>query len=237
MKKNLKNLTLGISFLLSLLVFTVNISAVDENSEVTTEQNTVITNEQTQEENSLPLALAGIGGAIIQVKRYSKSIKGKPTLKGGEFLIEKENKTLAIGFPQPDGSIIERLIAFVDQLDSINLKKPARLATTQNISLSGFAILDGIQAADKDEILVWNQSNQVENGVYIVNGGLWTRRLDSKGSFESADAAIVYIKEGTQWADTEFNQITDNPVVGASALVWTPRASQNVDGGDVDSLP
>lgn len=228
---------LSLYFLLSALVFSGVLMANDKSRGDYFGDNTQIDlPKKSNSTNYLPLAVIS-AGALIQVKRYSKSLKQKPKLSGGEFLIEKEDKTLAIGFPQTDGTVVERLIAFLDQIDSINLKAPVKAATTANIVLSGLPVLDGIQIADKDAVLVWNQTNPVENGIWIANAGNWSRRTDSKGNFESAETAVVYVKEGATWGDMEFNQINDSVNVGTSALVWTPRSSSNVDGGDVDLLP
>ena len=238
MKHSLKNLVLSISFLLAALFATANITANTEADTTAKKENSFLS--APIEKNSFDTDLlftAGVGGSLIQIKRYSKSIKAKPALKGGEFLIEKEDEKLFIGFPKPDGSIVEREIVFKDAIDNIILKKPVRVATLSNNTLSGLQTIDGIALADKDEVLVWNQTNPIENGVYIAQSEAWTRRLDSKGNPESVESALVYVKEGSTWQDTEFNQITDTVVIGTSSIVWTPRTSANVDGGDVDLLP
>lgn len=239
MKTQLKNLVLALTLILSGLVFSSNISGESDNSELSAVKKSFLMETKASEDSSVVdvISFAGVGGSVIQIKRYSKSIKAKPVLKGGEMLLEKEDKRLFIAFPQPDGSIIEKEILFADSIDKINLKKPVRLAATVNMPLNGLPLVDGIQVADKDEILLFNQTNPIENGVWVVSAGAWTRRKDSTGQAESQDSAVVYVKEGAQWADTEFNQITDNPVNDSSAMLWTPRSSQNVDGGDVDLLP
>lgn len=240
MKHSLKNLVLSISFLLAALFATANITANTEEDTAAKKENTFLSVPENKVSfDSDLLFTAGLGGSLIQVKRYSKSIKSKPALKGGEFLIEKEDERLFIGFPKPDGSIVEREILFADSIDKIILKKPVKVASTVNVDIAtgGLLILDGIQLLDKDEVLLWNQTDQTQNGVYIANAGSWTRRLDSKGQPESVESALVYVKEGSNWADTEFNQVTDSVVLGTSSIVWTPRTSANVDGGDVDLLP
>lgn len=240
MKHSLKNLVLSISFLLAALFATANITATTQEETTTGKKISFLSNpEKDFSINYDLLFTAGVGGSLIQIKRFSKSIKARPTLKGGEFLIEKEDERLYLGFPKPDGSIVEREILFADSIDKIILKKPVKVASTVNVDIAtgGLILLDGIQLADKDEVLLWNQTDQTQNGVYVVNPSTWTRRLDSKGNPESVESALVYVKEGSNWADTEFNQVTDSVVLGTSSIVWTPRTSANVDGGDVDLLP
>ena len=49
-------------------------------------------------------------------------------------------------------------------------------ATTGNITLSGLQTIDGKSLSNNDYVLVKNQTNAIENGVYqVVSGGSWSR--------------------------------------------------------------
>jgi hypothetical protein len=91
-------------------------------------------------------------------------------------------------------------------------KDPVRVATTgANILLNGTQIIDGIGVAVGDRVLVKDQANASENGIYVVASGQWARASDantdalmepqmmvrvSEGALNGSDAAIV---GGTAW--------------------------------------
>lgn len=61
--------------------------------------------------------------------------------------------------------------------DSYTLK-PCRAATTANITLSGAQTIDGVSCTTGDRVLVLYQSDNTQNGVYVVASGSWTRATD-----------------------------------------------------------
>lgn len=67
---------------------------------------------------------------------------------------------------------------YCDQLAGEGLKPHlphAKAATTGNISLIGEQTIDGVQIVTGDIVLVKNQTNKAQNGVYVANSGTWTR--------------------------------------------------------------
>jgi phage-related tail fiber protein len=56
---------------------------------------------------------------------------------------------------------------------------PCRLATTANLGLSGLAAIDGVTPAGGDRILVKDQTDAKQNGIWLANGGAWTRATDT----------------------------------------------------------
>ncbi len=73
---------------------------------------------------------------------------------------------------------------------------PARVATTVNITLQGLQIIDSIQTVNNDRVLVKNQTDSVNNGVYIVRNGNWIRAYDLPNGTKSS-GIIIYVKQGT----------------------------------------
>ena len=51
----------------------------------------------------------------------------------------------------------------------------AKLATTTNISLSGFQVIDGILTVNNDIVIVKNQTDETENDIYLAKTGAWTK--------------------------------------------------------------
>jgi len=98
--------------------------------------------------------------------------------------------------------------------DEVCLKKlnPVVVASTANLTLSGLQTVDGIILVVDDRILVKNQIDLLENGIYIVSSSSW-ERTDSLvyKSYVFAESGIVNIGNG--WFLS-----TKNPVVGTSDL-------------------
>jgi hypothetical protein len=82
--------------------------------------------------------------------------------------------------------------------------RQVRLATTTNISLQGLPIVDGIQTVSGDRILVKDQSNPVENGIYLINGSeeSWTRSTDLRDNANFITELRVYVTQGSSNKDT-----------------------------------
>ena len=101
-------------------------------------------------------------------------------------------------------------------------KLPVRVASTINLALSGEQIVDGITLVAGDRILVKDQSNPIDNGLYIVSAALWTRTSDLTQT-SSAAGTIVYINEGTTNGDKTFVCSTNPPndIVGTNSLTFS----------------
>ena len=88
----------------------------------------------------------------------------------------------------------------------IRLKDAVRVKTTANITLSGTQTIDGIALVAGNRVLVANQTNPAENGIYVVGAGAWTRATDADAFGELTDGATVWVNEGTQ-GNTTWAQI------------------------------
>jgi hypothetical protein len=106
----------------------------------------------------------------------------------------------------PDFNLSAPILSQLRCVDEIIVRQ-ARLATTSQISLSGLPIIDGVQTISGDRILVKDQINPIENGIYIVNGPntSWTRSTDARDKLNFITDLKVYILQGiinraTTWA-------------------------------------
>lgn len=74
----------------------------------------------------------------------------------------------------------------------------ARLASTANIDLAtgGLLVIDGVQTVADDRVMVKDQTDTTENGIYDVVDGTWTRSADAPDA-ASMHGVVVYIEEGT----------------------------------------
>jgi hypothetical protein len=79
-------------------------------------------------------------------------------------------------------------------------KEPVVNATTANITLSGEQTIDGVLTSTS-RILVKNQTNAAENGVYVTASGAWARAIPLDTWDEHVGAAVI-VSDGTTNADT-----------------------------------
>jgi hypothetical protein len=114
---------------------------------------------------------------------------------------------------------------YVDNLIAgLAWKQEVVAATTTNGTLTtAFAagqVIDGYTLVLGDRILLKNQTNQPDNGIYTVNSsGAPTRATDANTS-STLNNATVLVTRGTVNADTAWTQTTANPTVGTSNIVF-----------------
>jgi hypothetical protein len=98
-------------------------------------------------------------------------------------------------------------------------KEPCRVATTANITLSGTQTIDTVSCSNGDRILVLNQTDAKENGIYVMASGAWSRSTDADLGSE-LDGAAVAVQEGATYFSKIFLQTTTSVTVGVSNIVW-----------------
>lgn len=93
-------------------------------------------------------------------------------------------------------------------------KAPVRVKTTAAITLSGYQTIDGetLAAADTNlRVLVADQADATENGIYDAQDGAWTRAKDFDSTTDFAKGTQLWVQEGTQagrwWVDSEDPQV------------------------------
>lgn len=103
-----------------------------------------------------------------------------------------------------------------------------RAATTANITLSGNVVMDGITTAPGDRILVKNQTNATENGIYIAASDAWQLAVDTPDrpgawvavGFGNAGSATAWRYQGSvsnTWVQIG-DQINLSPTGGTTGL-------------------
>ena len=80
-------------------------------------------------------------------------------------------------------------------------KAACQVATTANITLSGLQTIDGYITLAGDRVLVKNQTNAANNGIYLAFTGTWTRSADMNVWSEVPGAYTVIIN-GTTYGNT-----------------------------------
>lgn len=91
----------------------------------------------------------------------------------------------------------------------LDLKQSVRVATTSNISLSGTNSIDGVTLVVGDRVLVKNQTNGIQNGIYTVGTNNWVRTIDADTIGEFRSNMFCFVQQGTIQADTGW-MLTNN---------------------------
>lgn len=122
--------------------------------------------------------------------------------------------------------------AYVDSVaQGLNVKTACAVATTANITLSGEQTIDGVTTSTS-RVLVKDQTDASENGIYVSASGAWARATDLDAPQEVA-SSFVFITSGTNNADTGW-VCTNEPesvTVGTDDITF----SQFSDAGHITS--
>lgn len=99
-------------------------------------------------------------------------------------------------------------------------KAPVACATTANITLSGEQTIDG-QTTNESRVLVKDQDDTTENGLYDSSSGAWTRCKDFDGSRDVVTGTDVFVTSGTEnGGEYWYVSTTGDPDPG-DAMVFT----------------
>lgn len=114
---------------------------------------------------------------------------------------------------------------YVDNVVSgIDWKESVRVATTGNVDLAtgGLLTIDGVTLQAGDRVLVKDQTDPTENGIYIASSGSWTRAPDADQDSEVTAGLAVFVSEGTVNGNTAWVLITNDPItLGTTGLTFT----------------
>jgi hypothetical protein len=102
----------------------------------------------------------------------------------------------------------------------LSWKAPVIVATTVNItSLSGLLTVDTITLVAGDTVLVKNQTNAADNGIYVVAAGAWTRSIGCDVWSEFI-GAIVFVVEGSQNGSAWYCTAQPGGTLGVTPNNW-----------------
>lgn len=109
---------------------------------------------------------------------------------------------------------------YVDSVaQGINIHDAVRVATTGAITLSGLQTIDGVTLQAGDRVLVKDQTNNAENGVYVVASGAWSRAEDCNEGIELT-SFYVFVLEGPTNGGFGYVQTAEVETVGTDAQTW-----------------
>lgn len=95
--------------------------------------------------------------------------------------------------------------AFADVDPTLAIKTPVRAATTgATIVLNGLQTLDGVALASGDRVLVKDQLDPTQNGIYAAHSSNWLRAYDASDNEHFAPGMLVAVAQGTANAGATF---------------------------------
>ena len=116
--------------------------------------------------------------------------------------------------------------SYVDAtINGLDVKQSVKAATTGNITIASDLnvgdTIDGVTLADGDRVLVKDQTDASENGIYIA-GATPARASDFDEDAEVTAGAFTFVEEGSTNGDSGFLVTSDNDItVGTDDITFT----------------
>lgn len=109
-------------------------------------------------------------------------------------------------------------------------KNYADIASTTNINRSGNQTIDGVLTTNGTRVLLKNQTDSTQNGLYVLSSGTWSRPTDLDGSVEFDKGQIIYVRNGSANANTLWYLGTPAPVTVGTTKLWYTQIPTNIVG-------
>lgn len=154
-------------------------------------------------------------------------------IQDGSLLV-KSNGTVAFTAPvngqTPTQANHLATKSYVDAAaQGLDVKLSVRAVSQNNITLSGTQTIDAVSLVVGDRVLATAQTDPIQNGIYTVAAGGWTRSTDADTSGEVTPGLFTFVEEGTVSGGTGWVLSTSGPIVlGTTPLTFTQFSSAGV---------
>jgi hypothetical protein len=102
----------------------------------------------------------------------------------------------------------------------LSWKAPALTATSANITLSGLQTINGVTVVAGDTVLVKDQTNAAQNGIYVASAGAWTYAIGGD-TWNEYIGAIIFIASGSLAGTAWFCTAQPGGTLGVTAMNWS----------------
>jgi len=186
-------------------------------------------------------------GILYAIVKYPESFK--PVLatsgSGKEFYIRSifETSNASLVTLLIDDTVVKATRAWVmgylaDELAKLDGKQSVRVATTENIVLSGAQQIDGVAVLSGQRVLAVAQTAAKDNGIYVAANGAWVRSVDANTSAKVTPGLTVMVEEGAANGDSLWHLVTNGPItLGTTSLSFEMLAGRTgIQAGTYKSL-
>lgn len=127
-----------------------------------------------------------------------------------------------------------------DRINGLNsavaVKPPCKVATTENITLSGLASVGGITISEGDRILVRAQTDATENGIYSASVSAWSRTQDFNGERDIVQYSMIYADASNATGAGIYLVRTNDPTIGTDELTIRKQFYSDDEIGIIDDV-
>jgi hypothetical protein len=101
--------------------------------------------------------------------------------------------------------------AYVDaRAAGLDPKQSVKAATTGPITLNSPQTIDGVVLSAGDRVLVKDQADNTQNGIYVVAANVWSRSSDMDEPSELTAGLFFFVEQGTANGDAGFVKTSDS---------------------------
>ncbi|MGE1153656.1 phage tail protein [Pseudomonas kitaguniensis] len=189
------------------------------------------------------MGLFDADGDLVAIANCAPSFKPKlsqgsgrtQTLRMNFVVSSASNIVLTI-----DPAVVLATRKYVDDsvsnaVNRLDTKQSVLVATTGPMVLAGVQVIDGLAVPAGSRVLVKDQAQSKDNGLYLVSADSWVRTVDSDTSDKVTPGLLVTVERGAANGDTLWQLITDAPIVlGTTPLTFQWAAGQNVPTPAID---
>lgn len=111
--------------------------------------------------------------------------------------------------------------------DSTPNKQAVNFVSTANIaSKSGPQTIDGALRSEGNTVLLTAQTSSIDNGIWVINSGAWTRATDAADTKYLVKGTLVVVTQGsTNNINTLWQETAASGVIGTDANNWAKIGS------------
>ena len=112
---------------------------------------------------------------------------------------------------------------YVDAMNQgLDVKASVRAASTSNVTRSGTQNVDGVELVAGDRVLLKDQTDATQNGIYTVSTGGWQRSGDANDPGEVTPGMFTFVEEGATYADSGWVLVADGDItLGTTELAFS----------------
>lgn len=125
-------------------------------------------------------------------------------------------RELDVSFAEESNDLIRLSVPFLDAVAA---------STTSNITLTGLQTVDGVALSGGDRVLVKDQSNPADNGIYVVSSGSWSRAPDALKPY-----SMLFTSGGATYEGDAFVLTSTVTTIGVDPVTWTEFAGSGNGG-------